>query len=96
MAKNRSATVKESRLSIRVDAKRKAVLARAAKQHGESLSDFVLDNAYQLATELLADEGLVSLNKKQVAQIFATLDRPPAQSVAALRKLLTEPSILDG
>lgn len=96
MPKSRSAILKESRLSIRVDARRKAVLARAAKQHGESLSDFVLDNAYQVATELLADEGVVSLNKKQVAQIFAILDRPPAKSVAALRKLLTEPSILDG
>jgi uncharacterized protein (DUF1778 family) len=96
MAKTPSPSVKESRLSIRVDAKRKAVLARAAKQNGESLSDFVLDNAYQVAQQLLADEGVVSLNKKQVAQIFATLDRPPAQSVAALRKLLTQPSILDG
>ena len=71
-------------------------LARAAKQNGESLSDFVLDNAYQVAKELLADEGVVSLNKKQVAQIFEVLDHPPAKSVAAVRKLLTERSILDG
>jgi uncharacterized protein (DUF1778 family) len=96
MPKSRTIARRESRLSIRVDAKRKAVIARAARQRGESLSDFVLDNAYQVATELLADEGLVSLNKKQVAQIFATLDRPPPRSVAALRKLLTEPSMLDG
>ena len=96
MPRSRAADLKESRLSIRVDAKRKAVLARAAKQRGESLSDFVLGHAYQVATELLADEGVVSLNKKQVAQIFATLDQPPGQSVAALRKLLTQPSILDG
>jgi uncharacterized protein (DUF1778 family) len=96
MAKSPSSTVKESRLSIRVDAKRKAVLARAAKQNGTSLSDFVLDNAYQVAQELLADEGVVPLSKKQVAHIFATLDKPPVQSVAALRKLLTQPSILDG
>jgi len=87
---------KESRLSIRVDRARKAVIARAAKQQGDTVSDFVLENAYQMATELLADEEAISLSRKQVAHIFETLDRPPAKSVAAVRKLLSERSILDG
>ena len=96
MTKPRTESAKESRLSIRVDAARKAVIARAAKQHGETLSDFVLENAYQMATELLVDEGPVSLSKKQIAHIFETLDHPSATSVAAVRKLLTERTILDG
>ena len=97
MAKNNStSSKKESRLSIRVDPERKAVIARAAKQHGHTISDFVLENAYQMATELLADEGTITLSKKQVAHIFEVLDHPPAKSVAAVRKLLTERSILDG
>jgi uncharacterized protein (DUF1778 family) len=97
MAKNRSTpSSKEGRLSIRVDATRKAVIARAAKQHGDTLSDFVLENAYQMATELLADEEPISLTKKQVAHIFETLDHPPAMSVAAVRKLLSGRSVLDG
>jgi len=87
---------KESRLSIRVDPERKAVIARAAKQYSRTISDFVLENAYQMATELLADEGTIVLSKKQVAHIFEVLDHPPAKSVAAVRKLLTERSILDG
>ena len=96
MAKNNSTSSnKESRLSIRVDPERKAVIARAAKQHGHTISDFVLENAYQMATELLADEGMIVLSKKQVAHIFEVLDHPPAKSVAAVRKLLTERSILD-
>ena len=49
-----------------------------------------------MATELLADEGTIVLSKKQVAHIFEALDHPPAKSVAAVRKLLTERSILDG
>lgn len=89
-------SAQESRLSIRVDAARKAVIARAAKQQGETLSDFVLENAYQVATELLVDEGPVSLNRKQLAHIFETLDNPPPTSVAAVRKLLTGRSVLDG
>ena len=87
---------RETRLSIRVDSTRKAVLARAAKRCGDTLSSFVLENAYQMATELLADEEGLSLSKKQVAHIFETLDNPPPASVAAIRKLLSERSILDG
>jgi uncharacterized protein (DUF1778 family) len=87
---------KESRLSIRVDPERKAVIARAAKQQGHTIGGFVLENAYRMATELLADEGTVDLSKKQVAHIFEVLDHPPATSLAAIRKLLTERSILDG
>jgi uncharacterized protein (DUF1778 family) len=97
MGKNRStASTRESRLSIRVDSARKAIIARAAKRQGVTLSDFVLENAYQMATELLADEEAISLSRKQLAHIFETLDRPPATSVAAVRKLLSERLILDG
>jgi len=94
--KSSTFSTKESRLSIRVDPERKAVIVRAAKQHGHTISDFVIENAYQMATELLADEGKIALSRKQVAQIFEALDHPPAKSVAAIRKLLTERSILDG
>ena len=86
--------IKKSRLSIRVDTQRKAIIARAAKQHGDTISDFVLENAYQVATELLADEGTISLSKKQLAHIFETLDHPPPKSAAAVRKLLSERTIL--
>ena len=94
--KSSTSSGKESRLSIRIDPSRKAVIARAAKQYGANLSDFVVENAFQLATELLADEGTIGLSKKQIAHIFEVLDHPPAKSVAAVRKLLTERSILDG
>ena len=49
MAKiNSASSNKESRLSIRVDPERKAVIARAAKQLGHTISDFVLETAYQI------------------------------------------------
>ena len=49
-----------------------------------------------MATELLADEGTIVLSKNQLAHILELLDHPPSKSVAAVRKLLTERSILDG
>ena len=49
MPKIRStSSIKNGRLSIRVDPKRKAAIARAAKQHGQTISDFVLENANTL------------------------------------------------
>jgi uncharacterized protein (DUF1778 family) len=96
MKKSRTrTTTQETRLSIRVDNARKAVIARAAEQQGKSLSAFVIETAYQMARELLVDEGTISLTKKQINQIFETLDHPPAKSKAAIRKLLSERSILD-
>ena len=61
-----------------------------------TMSEFVLENAYEIAKVLLADEGHIPLSKKQVAYIFEVLDHPLAKSVAAIRKLLKEPSVIDG
>lgn len=97
MSKSRAIrAAKEARLSIRVAAAWRAVIARAAKLHGDTISNFVLENADQMATELLADEGVVSLGKKQLARIFEALDHPSTKSAAAIRKLLSERSVLDG
>jgi uncharacterized protein (DUF1778 family) len=72
---------KESRLSIRVDSRRKAVIARAAKQHGRTASDFAREKAYQMAIALLADEGNVELTKKQVATFSkCSIARPQGAS----------------
>lgn len=92
---NTAASNQEVRLSIRIDPARKAVIARAAKQHGVNLSQFVVENAYQLAKELQADEGTISLKRHQVESMFEILDQPPEKSVAAVRRLLSERSILD-
>lgn len=63
---------------------------RAANQHCRTICDFILENAYQMPTELPADEGTIGLNKKQVAHLFEVLDHSPAKSVADVRKLLTD------
>lgn len=43
---NPKSSNRESSLSIRADPARMAVIARAAKQHGHTISDFVLENAH--------------------------------------------------
>jgi uncharacterized protein (DUF1778 family) len=92
----RPTTARTGRLSIRIDTNRKSVIAQAAKRQGATITDFVLDNAYRVASALLVDDGQLDLTKDQVAYVFDVLDNPPAKSVAAVRKLLTQPSVLDG
>lgn len=97
MTKHRPAsTSKASRLNLGVDAARKAVIARAAQRRGETISEFILEIARQAAAELLRDEERLSLGKTRLAHLFATFDHPPAKSVAAIRKLLSERSNLNG
>ena len=49
-----------------------------------------------MATEMLADEGTIVLNQKAVGPHFGVLGYRPAKSAAAVRKLLTDRSILYG
>lgn len=93
--KQRASIIKESRLSIRIDVARKALIARAAKRPGVTISEFVLEITYQAAAEMLFDEEPISLSQKQLAHLSETLDRPPEKSAAAIRKLLSERSILE-
>src|SRR5687767_9328509 len=65
--------LRESHLTMRVDLVRKAVIAKAAECCGDTISEFVLEHAYQAAVKVLADEAPISLTKKQVAHIFETL-----------------------
>jgi uncharacterized protein (DUF1778 family) len=90
---------KESRLNIRASARQKSVLKKAARIQQTTMSDFILQNAVKAAQEVIAKKELPDqthfvLQKKEWDAFCAALDRPP-KAIPALRKLLTEPSILD-
>lgn len=86
---------KELRINMRVDAERKAIIARAAHIRHTTISDFVLENAYDAAREIVADETQITLTKKQFAHLCKVLDTPPAENVKKMRKLLTSKTVLD-
>ncbi len=87
-------TRKETRLSIRATSESKELLEKAAKKENKNLSDFVLENALSAAKAIVADDSDFSLNDKQWKTFMAALDAPP-RNIAALRQLLTEPSVFD-
>ena len=85
---------KEERLNIRASVRQKEIISRAASIEEKSLSEFVLDTAYQAAQEVLAEQTHFNLPQDQWETFCAALDAPP-KSIPALRALLTEPSVFD-
>src|SRR5215470_6543585 len=92
-------TRKNTRLNIRASARQKALIAKAARLSEKTISDFVLENAYQAAQEIikqrkLADQTHFVLPKAQWEAFCAALDEPP-KVIPALKKLMTEPGLFD-
>jgi uncharacterized protein (DUF1778 family) len=85
---------KEERLNIRASARQKEVIAKAARIEEKSISEFVLENAYQAAQEVLAEQTHFNLPEGQWEVFCAALDAPP-KPIPALKALLTEPGVFD-
>jgi uncharacterized protein (DUF1778 family) len=77
-----SATVatRTARLGLRATLEQEAVLRRAAQAAHKSLTDFVLDAAYQAAEQTLLDQRLFMVSGKQYASLLDMLDRPESDN----------------
>ena len=84
------ATVKESRLQIRVQASDKHLLERAAAATHLNVSAFVLQAAAARAEEVLAARQSIRLSPKAAAAFSEALERP-AQVNERLAQALLRP-----
>ena len=98
MPKTRSPklSIRESRLSVRINPAQKAIIARAAQLRRTTITDFVVDQAFQAASQLIADQTQLCMTAGQFKEFCHALDAPPAKNLKAMRRLLSEPSMLDG
>lgn len=90
-------TTKETRatrFSIRATAKQKELISRAAARRSQSISEFVLENSIAAAEGLELDNAHFILSPEKYRRFVAALDEPPRPN-AALRKLFSEPSLID-
>jgi uncharacterized protein (DUF1778 family) len=94
MLEKQTTRQKKTRLDIRASEHQKAVIAQAARLKHTSISDFVLENAYQAASQVIADETNITMPPEQWEAFCQALDTPP-KKIPALVKLLNEPSIFD-
>ena len=95
MPRTQTVEPKEIRISMRVDPQRKAVIARAAKIQHTTISDFVLDNAYQVASTIVADETTILMTPEQFEHMCRILDNPPKAALTKMRKLLNTKTVFD-
>lgn len=69
-------------------------MRRGAQERGESLTDFIIRCACSEAEQTLANQRHFSLDTDQWNAFVAALDRP-AQAKPRLRRLFSEPSVLE-
>ena len=82
------------RLNLRTSKRQEDLMRRGAQERGESLTDFIIRSACSEAEQALADQRRFSLSPEQWNAFVAALDRP-VQVKARLRRLFTEPSVLE-
>jgi uncharacterized protein (DUF1778 family) len=85
---------KESKVQLRLRPAQKELITRAALVKQTTLTSFMVEHAVSAAQQVLADQVHFELSPERWEEFCKALDRPP-RTIPALRKLLTEKSILD-
>lgn len=86
---------KRETLNIQIKPEIRDLIDRAAKLHGKSLTDFVLDSARLAAENTLLDQLNLTLSPPACEQFQARLDRSP-QANDRLRKTITTAAPWEG
>jgi uncharacterized protein (DUF1778 family) len=81
----KTAEIKDDRLQVRLDARSKATLQRAATYRRKTVSQFVLATALEEAEKIIRENEVVSLSSADWTIFFDALTNPPSPN-AALRK----------
>lgn len=80
-----AAETKDDRLQVRLDARSKSVLQRAASYRHKTVSQFVLATALEEAEKVIRENEVVTLSGPDWKIFYDALTNPPAPN-AALRK----------
>lgn len=76
-----------ARIHLRATPQAKAMIERAATMMGATVSGFVLQNAYDAARRVVADDDSLMLSQ-QAFQLFVAACEKPSKPTAALQKLM--------
>jgi uncharacterized protein (DUF1778 family) len=85
---------RNERLSLRATKKQARLIRLGAKESRSNVSNFILESACLRAEQTLASKQHFELDPAAWAEFMAALDRP-IQQKPNLRKLLSEPSVLE-
>ena len=79
---------RSARLGLRATPRQEAVLRRAAEMSNKSMTEFILDSAYQAAEQALLDQRLFLVTGSQSQALLSLLDRP-ARDNPGLKELFS-------
>jgi uncharacterized protein (DUF1778 family) len=86
--------IKSRRINARLSVSEEALLRKGARRKGQTLTEFVVQSACAVAEVELGDQREFTLPPAQWQAFLAALDKP-TQFNPALRRLLTEPSVVE-
>jgi uncharacterized protein (DUF1778 family) len=86
--------LKSKRLNFRISDAQEELLRRGANAKGQSVTDFIVESACTVAECELAGQSDFKLPPDQWRAFLAALDKPAAAN-PKLRRLLTEPSVIE-
>jgi len=87
-------TLRETKVQLRMRPLQKDVIARAAQLRQTTMTSFMIEQAFNAAQQILADQTHFYLSPEKWDEFCAALDAPP-RDLPQLRKLLTEPGVFD-
>jgi uncharacterized protein (DUF1778 family) len=76
-----------TRINLRTSPEAKALIERAAALMGTSVSGFMLQNAYEAAQRIVADNDTLMLSQRDFEAFVAACENPPPPN-PALRELM--------
>ena len=86
--------LRETKVQLRMRLLQKDVIARAAELKQTTMTNFMVEHAFNAAQQILADQTHFYLSPERWAEFCAALDAPPRE-LPELRKLLSQPSVFD-
>ena len=82
------------RFNVRLSEKEARLIRLGAEQRGVNITNFILESACVRAAQEIAEARHFELSSKDWQKFTASLDRP-AKAKPRLKKLFTEPSVLE-
>jgi uncharacterized protein (DUF1778 family) len=82
------------RLNLRATPRQQKLIRLGAEQRGMNVSHFILESACLQAEQSLADRSRFAVGARQWNRFVQALNRPP-QEKKGLRRLLSQPTVLD-
>ena len=82
-------TTESARINLRTSPEAKALIERAAAIMGSTVSSFMLQNAYEAASRLVAQQETITLSNRDRDLFLKALDKPARPTKALIDLMRT-------